>query len=212
MAASGGSRPASWKAWPPLAWCPMATASVMTMACSARRSSMAGTNRPRPGWISAAWEFERSEVKYLIGFGGSVTATTNEQGEVQHFWHWAEGVRAIAYDTPIVGWRGAGVNTLRLWLRAAASGLPPGALQRWRSHRRRGGRGACREHLASALSGRQHRGGAGAASAPGVLLRRCLAAGPAAPPSQTAWLTGQPARVHLDSAQRYPPGHRAWPS
>jgi len=61
------------------------------------------------------WEFERSEVKYLIGFGGSVTATTNEQGEVQHFWHWAEGVRAIAYDTPIVGWRGAGVNTLRLW-------------------------------------------------------------------------------------------------
>ncbi len=61
------------------------------------------------------WEFERSEVKYLIGFGGSVTAATNEKGEVQHFWHWAEGVRAIAYDTPIVGWRGAGVNTLRLW-------------------------------------------------------------------------------------------------
>ena len=115
MAASGGSRPASWKAWPPLAWCPMATASVMTMACSARRSSMAGsTNRPRPAGFRQPWEFERSEVKYLIGFGGSVTATTNEQGEVQHFWHWAEGVRAIAYDTPIVGWRGAGVNTLRL--------------------------------------------------------------------------------------------------
>ena len=61
------------------------------------------------------WEFERSEVKYLIGFGGNVTAATNEKGEVQHFWRWAEGVRAIAYDTPIVGWRGAGVNTLRLW-------------------------------------------------------------------------------------------------
>ncbi|EXF43229.1 glycogen phosphorylase [Pseudomonas sp. BAY1663] len=61
------------------------------------------------------WEFERSEVSYLIGFGGNVAASTDERGEVQHFWHWAEGVRAIAYDTPIVGWRGAGVNTLRLW-------------------------------------------------------------------------------------------------
>ncbi|MCF7201269.1 glycogen/starch/alpha-glucan phosphorylase [Pseudomonas oligotrophica] len=61
------------------------------------------------------WEFERPEVSYLIGFGGHVTAKPDENGEPRHFWHWAEGVRANAYDTPIVGWRGASVNTLRLW-------------------------------------------------------------------------------------------------
>ncbi|MFC3607693.1 glycogen/starch/alpha-glucan phosphorylase [Stutzerimonas tarimensis] len=61
------------------------------------------------------WEFERPEVSYLIGFGGNVVAVPDEQGKPQYFWNWAEGVRAIAYDTPIVGWRGASVNTLRLW-------------------------------------------------------------------------------------------------
>ncbi|TLX61320.1 glycogen phosphorylase [Stutzerimonas nosocomialis] len=62
------------------------------------------------------WEFERPETSYLIGFGGSVSAMPSENGgEPKHFWHWAEGVRAIAYDTPIVGWKGGGVNTLRLW-------------------------------------------------------------------------------------------------
>ena len=63
------------------------------------------------------WEFERPEVSYLIGFGGNVMAlpATAPGKEPKHFWHWAEGVRAIAYDTPIVGWRGASVNTLRLW-------------------------------------------------------------------------------------------------
>ncbi|WP_313553669.1 glycogen/starch/alpha-glucan phosphorylase [Stutzerimonas nitrititolerans] len=64
------------------------------------------------------WEFERAEVSYLIGFGGHVTALPragDEQALSQHFWHWAEGVRAIAYDTPTVGWRGNSVNTLRLW-------------------------------------------------------------------------------------------------
>lgn len=64
------------------------------------------------------WEFERAEVSYLIGFGGHVVAMPrgeDEQAPAEHFWHWAEGVRAIAYDTPTVGWRGASVNTLRLW-------------------------------------------------------------------------------------------------
>jgi len=64
------------------------------------------------------WEFERPEVSYLIGFGGSVAAMPSDgssSDQPKHFWHWAEGVRAIAYDTPVVGWRGASVNTLRLW-------------------------------------------------------------------------------------------------
>src|SRR6201996_3267332 len=33
----------------------------------------------------------------------------------RHGWHPAETVEAVAFDTPIVGWRGRHVNTLRLW-------------------------------------------------------------------------------------------------
>ena len=57
------------------------------------------------------WEFERRESSYFIGFGGEVTA--NEQGEAH--WKPGEAVEAIAVDTPVVGWRGKRVNTLRLW-------------------------------------------------------------------------------------------------
>lgn len=67
------------------------------------------------------WEFERPEVVYPIGFSGSVETVVNETGEARQVWHPAETVRAIAYDTPVVGWRGASVNTLRLW-RARAVG------------------------------------------------------------------------------------------
>jgi starch phosphorylase len=57
------------------------------------------------------WEFERRESAYFIGFGGEVTG--NETGQIH--WKPAEAVEAIAYDTPVVGWRGKRVNTLRLW-------------------------------------------------------------------------------------------------
>src|ERR1700761_2612937 len=33
----------------------------------------------------------------------------------RHGWHPAETVEAVAHDTPITGWRGRHVNTLRLW-------------------------------------------------------------------------------------------------
>ncbi|KQM19402.1 glycogen/starch/alpha-glucan phosphorylase [Novosphingobium sp. Leaf2] len=56
------------------------------------------------------WEFERLESTYRIGFGGEVIA----QGEGV-IWNPAEQVDATAVDTPVVGWRGKRVNTLRLW-------------------------------------------------------------------------------------------------
>ena len=40
-----------------------------------------------------------------------------------HVWHPAEIVEALAYDTPMVGWRGRRVNTLRLWSARAADPL-----------------------------------------------------------------------------------------
>ena len=38
-----------------------------------------------------------------------------EDDRTRHVWHPAETVEAVGYDTPIVGWRGRHVNTLRLW-------------------------------------------------------------------------------------------------
>jgi len=61
------------------------------------------------------WEFERAEVIYPISFGGSVETVTDAQGQQRQIWTPGETVRAVAYDTPVVGWRGASVNTLRLW-------------------------------------------------------------------------------------------------
>ncbi|MFC2971942.1 glycogen/starch/alpha-glucan phosphorylase [Azotobacter bryophylli] len=69
------------------------------------------------------WEFERPEVSYQISFGGSVSCATGEQGAQCHVWHPAETMRSIAYDTPVVGWRRASVNALRLWRGRAETDL-----------------------------------------------------------------------------------------
>lgn len=61
------------------------------------------------------WEFERAEVIYPISFGGSVETVYDTHGHSRQVWWPGETVRAVAYDTPVVGWRGASVNTLRLW-------------------------------------------------------------------------------------------------
>jgi starch phosphorylase len=61
------------------------------------------------------WEFERRESAYEIGFGGHVEPIQEPDGSTRLEWHPAEHVLAVAFDTPIVGWRGARVNTLRLW-------------------------------------------------------------------------------------------------
>jgi starch phosphorylase len=62
-----------------------------------------------------SWEFERREYSYEVGFGGAVEAKTGTDGSVTYSWKPDESVLAIAFDTPIVGWRAARVNTLRLW-------------------------------------------------------------------------------------------------
>jgi starch phosphorylase len=69
------------------------------------------------------WEFPRPEVHYPIGFGGSVDAVHRPNGSVAHIWKPSETVEAVAYDVPMVGWRGAHVNTLRLWSARAADPL-----------------------------------------------------------------------------------------
>ena len=62
------------------------------------------------------WEFERRERAFEVGFGGSVELITTRDGRLErHVWRPQERVLAVAYDTPVVGWRGNRVNTLRLW-------------------------------------------------------------------------------------------------
>jgi starch phosphorylase len=68
-------------------------------------------------WLASGnpWEFERPEVLYHIGFGGAVERSEDVHGGVRFNWRPAETVEAQAFDTPVVGWRGHHVNTLRLW-------------------------------------------------------------------------------------------------
>lgn len=63
-------------------------------------------------WLTQrhAWEFERPEAAYEIGFGGHVP---EENGVA--VWRPEESVIASGYDTPIIGWKGRWANTLRLW-------------------------------------------------------------------------------------------------
>jgi glycogen phosphorylase len=72
------------------------------------------------------WEFERRDVSYAIGFGGGVDTAGAADGTVASDWQPQETVVAVAFDMPVVGWRGRHVNTLRLW---SARALDPLALE-----------------------------------------------------------------------------------
>ena len=63
-------------------------------------------------WLRQAhpWEFERPEAGFPVHFGGTVRT-----GGARSTWTPAQTVLAVAYDTPIPGWRGRWCNTLRLW-------------------------------------------------------------------------------------------------
>ena len=89
------------------------------------------------------WEFERPEVAYPIGFGGTVAPQTDAAGRTAYAWHPAEHVSAVAYDTPVIGAATGGpainaaptpgatgatparhhANTLRLWSARAVTPL-----------------------------------------------------------------------------------------
>jgi len=68
-------------------------------------------------WLALGnpWEFARPEIAHRIGFGGEVEVVARADGEERHVWKPTETIEAVAYDTPVVGWRGEHVNTLRLW-------------------------------------------------------------------------------------------------
>jgi glycogen phosphorylase len=76
-------------------------------------------------WLSFGnpWEVARPDVNHTIGFGGTVETRAGPDGTTTSIWHPGETVAAVAYDTPLVGWRGHYANTLRLWSARAADPL-----------------------------------------------------------------------------------------
>jgi starch phosphorylase len=82
-------------------------------------------------WLSFGnpWEFERPAVIYDIQFGGRVERASGPHG-TRAVWHPEETIEAVAYDTPIVGWRGKHVNSLRLWSARAPDPLRLDAFNR----------------------------------------------------------------------------------
>ncbi len=61
------------------------------------------------------WEFARPEVLYPVKFGGRVVDFRDDRGRARHQWLDTEEVMAMAYDTPVPGYRNGTVLNLRLW-------------------------------------------------------------------------------------------------
>lgn len=61
------------------------------------------------------WEFPRPEVLYSVKFYGRVVDYVDDHGRKRYHWVDTEDVMAMAYDTPIPGFRTNTVNNMRLW-------------------------------------------------------------------------------------------------
>ncbi|MBP1600770.1 MAG: glycogen/starch/alpha-glucan phosphorylase [Acidobacteria bacterium] len=61
------------------------------------------------------WEIARPEIAYDVRFGGRTETWTGEQGHYRMRWVPDTVVKGVAYDTPILGYRVATCNPLRLW-------------------------------------------------------------------------------------------------
>jgi starch phosphorylase len=61
------------------------------------------------------WELDRQEHLHPVKFYGRVITTTNKFGKVVKEWVDTEDVMALAFDTPIPGYKNNTVNTMRLW-------------------------------------------------------------------------------------------------
>ena len=69
------------------------------------------------------WEFPRPEVLYEVPFYGRVETVRDGPRGFAHRWVDTERVFAEAFDTPVVGYGGQTINTLRLWQARATSAL-----------------------------------------------------------------------------------------
>ena len=102
----------------------MATAFATTTASSARCCATAGSTSCRRTGCPPAIPGSSSGPRSLrVGFGGTRRERSTAPTAGRAIWHPAETVDAVAFDTPIAGWRGRHVNTLRLWSARATDPL-----------------------------------------------------------------------------------------
>jgi glycogen phosphorylase len=68
-------------------------------------------------WLSLGnpWEFERPEYTIEVHFYGKTATRVDKNGKFRVDWIDTSDVLAVAYDTPIPGYRNDVVNNLRLW-------------------------------------------------------------------------------------------------
>lgn len=69
------------------------------------------------GWLRYGnpWEIERPEFIYMVKFYGKVKEVTDAEGNLRYVWVDTKDIIAMAYDTPIPGYKNNTVNNLRLW-------------------------------------------------------------------------------------------------
>lgn len=69
------------------------------------------------------WDVVRPKVQYEIPFYGQSKAYNDENGHVRFNWENTHDVLAVAYDTPIPGYKNDVVNNLRLWKASSSSSI-----------------------------------------------------------------------------------------
>ena len=154
------------------------------------------------------WEFPRPEVLYPVKFGGRVVEYKDEHGQLRHHWVDTEDVMAMAYDTPVPGYRHGHGEQHAAVVGQGVARLQPQVLQRGQLHP--GGRGEERvgEPLEGALPRRHDHHGPGAAAQAAVLLRLRLAPGHPPPLHQVPSEPRRAAGRGRHPAERHPSLHR----
>lgn len=69
------------------------------------------------------WDIVRPKIQYDVPFYGNSHAYHDEDGELHFKWRDTHDVLAVAYDTPIPGFKNNVVNNLRLWKATSSSSI-----------------------------------------------------------------------------------------
>ncbi|MEX0769738.1 MAG: glycogen/starch/alpha-glucan phosphorylase [Balneolaceae bacterium] len=69
------------------------------------------------------WDIIRPKTQYPVPFYGESNPYHDEDGELRFNWEHPHHVLAIAYDTPIPGYKNDLVNNLRLWKASSSDGI-----------------------------------------------------------------------------------------
>ena len=69
------------------------------------------------------WDVVRPKTKYTVPFYGNSHAYHDENGDLRFNWKDTHDVLAVAYDTPIPGYKNDIVNNLRLWRATSSSSI-----------------------------------------------------------------------------------------